>query len=198
MCMSVSLLKRLMRSEGFRSAPYVCPAGRATIGYGHNLEAHPDAITPWDRRLADETAAGRVRGQELVRRLAAAGMVWSREEAENQLRADVAAVTDELSARCPAYRHLINLAAAALAGRTEGPAGNVHAARARARAEVLIDMAFNLGLSGLLRFRDTLARVSADDYEGAASAMMASRWAGQVGRRASDLARIMRTGEAES
>lgn len=26
--------------EGFRAEPYVCPAGRWTVGYGHNLEAH--------------------------------------------------------------------------------------------------------------------------------------------------------------
>lgn len=36
---SVALLDRIMRHEGFRRHPYLCPAGAYTIGYGRNLEA---------------------------------------------------------------------------------------------------------------------------------------------------------------
>lgn len=28
-------------NEGLRLTPYLCPAGKITVGYGHNLEAHP-------------------------------------------------------------------------------------------------------------------------------------------------------------
>ncbi len=31
----------LMRDEGFRGRPYLCSAGKNTIGYGHNLDAAP-------------------------------------------------------------------------------------------------------------------------------------------------------------
>jgi lysozyme len=62
------------------------------------------------------------------------------------------------------------------------------------RQRVLVDMAFNLGVAGLLGFRRTLAAVQAGDYEAAARGMLASLWATQVKGRALTLARMMRTG----
>jgi len=35
---SERFLARIRQSEGFSRLPYKCPAGRLTIGYGHNLE----------------------------------------------------------------------------------------------------------------------------------------------------------------
>jgi lysozyme len=64
------------------------------------------------------------------------------------------------------------------------------------RQRVLIDMAFNMGTTGLLGFTGTLARVEQRDYAGAAAGMLASRWASQVGKRATALADMMRTGKA--
>lgn len=61
------------------------------------------------------------------------------------------------------------------------------------RQFVLTEMCFNLGLSGLLDFKNTLKLVQDGDYPGAARAMLQSRWAGQVGRRAIRLARSMET-----
>ncbi len=58
--------------------------------------------------------------------------------------------------------------------------------------EVLLNMAFNLGVEGLLGFRQTLALLAARDYAGAAQSMLASRWAGQVGQRAARLAAQVR------
>lgn len=63
------------------------------------------------------------------------------------------------------------------------------------RQAVLYDMAFNLGLGGLLRFRNTLRFIEAGDYSRAARNMLLSKWAGQVGRRADRLAEQMATGE---
>ena len=63
------------------------------------------------------------------------------------------------------------------------------------RRAVLIDMAFNLGLPGLLTFKVTLACVRDGDYEQAAHNMLRSKWATQVKTRATRLARMMRTGE---
>jgi lysozyme len=62
------------------------------------------------------------------------------------------------------------------------------------RRRVLIDMAFNLGLDGLLQFKNTLAAIQAGDYNRAATMMLDSRWASQVGGRATRLARMMETG----
>ena len=62
------------------------------------------------------------------------------------------------------------------------------------RASVLVDMAYNLGVAGLLGFKNTLAFVKAGEYTKAAQNMLRSKWAGQVGKRATRLAEMMRTG----
>lgn len=63
------------------------------------------------------------------------------------------------------------------------------------RQRVLLDMAFNMGLGGLLQFKNTLATIKAGDYAKAATMMLDSRWAGQVGQRAERLSRMMATGK---
>ncbi len=64
-----------------------------------------------------------------------------------------------------------------------------------ARRAVLIDMAFNMGVAGLLKFQKTLAHVEQGDYQKAAIEMFDSRWASQVGRRANRLADMMQSGQ---
>lgn len=59
------------------------------------------------------------------------------------------------------------------------------------RQDVLIDMCFNLGLSGLLKFRRMKAELERGCYEDAAAEMLDSQWALQVGQRAKDLAQMM-------
>ena len=63
------------------------------------------------------------------------------------------------------------------------------------RQRVLVNMAFNLGIAGLLGFKNTLAMIERGDYAGAAKGMLASKWAGQVGERAKRLAIMMETGK---
>jgi lysozyme len=57
-----------------------------------------------------------------------------------------------------------------------------------ARQGVLLNMGFNLGTAGLLAFHRTLGFMEAGDWNSAASEMLQSKWAGQVGNRASRLA----------
>lgn len=63
------------------------------------------------------------------------------------------------------------------------------------RQRVLMDMAFNLGVAGLLSFRQTLAAVQRGDFVAAARGMLDSKWARQVGPRADRLALMMATGD---
>jgi len=63
------------------------------------------------------------------------------------------------------------------------------------RKSVLLNMCFNLGVSGLLGFKNTLAFVKAGDWERAANNMLVSKWAKQVGRRAIELSELMRKGK---
>ena len=63
------------------------------------------------------------------------------------------------------------------------------------RQFVLIDMCFNMGIAKLLTFKKFLAALQTKNYVTAAQEMLDSRWAGQVGRRAQELAEMMKTGE---
>ena len=63
------------------------------------------------------------------------------------------------------------------------------------RQSVLLNMCFNIGLKGLLEFKNTLAFIGAGDWERAANGMLASKWAKQVGMRAIELSEMMRKGQ---
>ena len=63
------------------------------------------------------------------------------------------------------------------------------------RQNVLVNMAFNLGIAGLMTFKKMLDAVRLDLYLVAAEEMLNSKWAKQVGYRAEELAKQMRTGE---
>ena len=62
------------------------------------------------------------------------------------------------------------------------------------RQYVLVDMCFNMGLKKLLTFKKMLAALEKRYYDRAAYEMLNSRWAAQVGRRATELAKMMKTG----
>lgn len=63
-----------------------------------------------------------------------------------------------------------------------------------ARRGVLLNMAFQLGTEGLLKFENTLALIRDGKYENAAHAMLQSLWAKQTPQRAQRMADQMRTG----
>lgn len=66
------------------------------------------------------------------------------------------------------------------------------------RQRVLIDMAYNLGIAGLKKFRRMLAALERREYEEAAKELLDSRYAAQVKGRAVRNARMMETGEWEN
>lgn len=63
-----------------------------------------------------------------------------------------------------------------------------------ARQRALVNMAFNLGLPRLLKFRNMLGAFAAHDYERAATEALDSVWARQVGERAERIATMIREG----
>lgn len=95
----------------------------------------------------------------------------SMHEAMLLLDNDVDAVEDDLDQRLPWWRGL-----------------------SEARQLVLANMCFNLGIGRLMGFKNTLAAIKVSDYAAAADGMLASKWAGQVGKRAHRLAKMMREG----
>ena len=62
------------------------------------------------------------------------------------------------------------------------------------RQAVLIDMCYNIGWSGLLKFKRFIKALEAQDYAVAAAEMIDSKWYRQVGVRGIRNVKIMRTG----
>lgn len=79
------LLPMLRRHEGLRVKPYQCSAGHWTIGYGHNLQAHPIA----GRTLDDLKVKGITNG-----------------EAETLLMGDAVASIDDCSQLFPNWSEI--------------------------------------------------------------------------------------------
>lgn len=93
------------------------------------------------------------------------------QEAENMLVRDMMKVVKGLRENIPGFDELTS-----------------------ARQAVLIDMAYNLGLEGLLKFKRMLGHVVTFEWAQAAEEMLNSKWARQVGSRANRLATMMETG----
>ena len=62
------------------------------------------------------------------------------------------------------------------------------------RQAVLIDMCYNIGMAGLMKFKNFLKALENQDYGVAAAEMIDSKWYRQVGVRGVRNVKIMRTG----
>ncbi|WP_240650319.1 glycoside hydrolase family protein [Pseudoalteromonas rubra] len=133
----MNTIEQIKKHEGFKSKPYLCTAGRQTIGYGLNLDA---GITE--------------------------------EEAEVILSMRVEGIRKRLANAIPWYANLT-----------------------APRQGVLVNMAYNLGVTGLMGFAKTLTHIRSGDYNTASDEMLDSLWARQVPTRAAELALQMQTGE---
>lgn len=98
--------------------------------------------------------------------------IMDEDEARALLDKDLQSVAAQLDARLPWWRQV-----------------------GEARSAVLLNMAFNMGVSGLLGFKNTLRAVKEGRWQDARNGMLASKWASDVGRRAPILATQMLTGE---
>ncbi|NIO08743.1 MAG: glycoside hydrolase family protein [Deltaproteobacteria bacterium] len=63
------------------------------------------------------------------------------------------------------------------------------------RKNVVLNMVFNLGLPRFRQFKKAIAAIRARHWEEAAKQMLDSRWVRQVGRRARELASMMKSGK---
>ena len=62
------------------------------------------------------------------------------------------------------------------------------------RQYALLDMAFNLGINGLLKFKRMLGSMGVGNFEQAADQCLESKYAQQTGKRAKRIANTIRTG----
>lgn len=97
--------------------------------------------------------------------------VWTQAMADNDLSMRVGKLTRQLQSALPWFTHLSDL-----------------------RQDVLVNMAYNLGLAGLLAFHDTLSYINHAQWTSASKGMLDSKWAHQLPNRSARLAEQMRTG----
>lgn len=105
-------------------------------------------------------------------RPSAPGVVWTQAQSVAVLFADVQHKENVLDVILPWWRGLDDV-----------------------RQDVIAEMAFNMGVSALSQFHNTLKAVQSEDWQKAHDGMLASLWARQVGERAVRLANQMLTGE---
>ena len=142
--MITNVIDQLKRDEGFRPTVYDDSRGFKTLGYGHNLDAHPlpDLAFP-----ITEVQATQILGKDVER------------------------ISTFLQRQLPWITSLDEV-----------------------RHGCLTNMAFNLGVPGLLDFHHDLADTQAGNYAKAAQDMKASEWYTEVGERAQRLCQQMETG----
>jgi lysozyme len=99
----------------------------------------------------------------------------SESEAEYLLANDVNGVYEALNRSIPSFKQLNE-----------------------ARQGVLLNMAFQMGVHGLMQFKSTLNLIELGDYDAAADNMLKSLWASQTPNRANEMATQMRTGQWQS
>lgn len=160
--------KQLIEDEGLMLKPYKCTGGKITIGFGRNLQDNPLSICEIQDLLyarphinSREKDVGEIRDM-LLKDFYISGI--TRGEAMMLLDNDIKRIGDELTRRLPWYS----------------------AAPKEVRG-ILLNMAFNLGVGGLLGFKQTLPLIEAGFYEAAADNLQKSRWAVQVPNRAGRL-----------
>jgi len=63
------------------------------------------------------------------------------------------------------------------------------------RQEALINFVFNVGIGTTMKFKNAMAALEEHDYDTAATEMLDSNWAKQVGSRAEEVTQMIKTGE---
>ena len=134
-----SLQALLIRHEGLKLKPYLCTAGKFTIGVGRNLD---------DNGITEA-------------------------EAMSMLDRDIAVTVSALRDEFLWFADLD-----------------------RTRKDAVISLGFNMGVKKLTSFKKFLAAMASQQYETAAAEILDSTYATQVGKRAIELAGMIRTGNA--
>lgn len=162
------LARTLMVDEGFRTKPYICTAGKMTIGVGRNFEDNP--FTPDERAvLGIKSTIPGTQFQELSMK------PLKEEEVRWLLQEDLTKLLESLSSH-PVL-------------------GPIFAKQDMVRQVAMGNLVYNLGIRGLLKFQKFLAAMDAKDYVAAEASLAASRWSKQVKSRSKRVRDMVLTGK---
>jgi len=159
--MKEKLIEQLIRHEGLKLQVYNCPAGFATIGVGRNLQTKG-----LSKDESNRFKIGTYDKNATIAQLEVRGI--TKIEAEYLLSNDIDYFIAELDKSLVFFKTLPETAKI-----------------------VLIDMAFNMGVNGLLKFKNTLSLIEKGQYIAASNEMLNSSWKNQVGQRAYNLSNML-------
>lgn len=149
------MINRLIFHEGLRLKPYICPAGKLTIGIGRNTEENPFT-------------------KEELARIGNWKNGITREQAYWLCQNDIERCIKELRNNLIWFEKLD-----------------------AERKYALIDLCFQLGIIGLLKFKRTLGSIAVGNYELAAEQVLESKYAKQTPDRAKRISNLIKTGRWE-
>lgn len=161
MTLKDKLTALLIKHEGLELEVYNDSVGEPTIGIGRCLSTK--GLT---KAECDYLKLGTYEKNSVIAKLEVRGI--TKQEAEFLLSNDIDFFTSELIKRLGYFQRLPEVVKI-----------------------VLLDMAFNLGIDGLLNFNHTLENIEAGRYIAASKEMLNSKWKNQVGQRAYDLSEML-------
>lgn len=183
----MDIIEKIKMEEGDKSKMYKCPAGKWTIGAGINLEQQrmpEEVFYLWTRKLSklsnEYGVAFLMReysGIEEFKSVAQLQDVQDRgmpqEVRDLWLETIVARLDTDLLSQAPMYFSAFT-----------GDGGDDDL--------VIFDMAYQMGVNGLLKFEKMLAAIDEEDYETAADELLDSNYARQTPERANRNADLLR------
>lgn len=149
------LIADLIQEEGLKLKAYTCPAGKRTVGVGRNFQDVPFSKAECQALFGTTS----ISFQNADKILSTKGI--TKEQAKILLTND------------------INNCILQLQGQSFWKSVKDDDPRARA----IIDLCFNMGINGLLGFKNTLAFIEKKDWPNAAKNLTLSKWYTQVGDR---------------
>jgi lysozyme len=166
-----TLRLQMTKHEGYMLTPYLCQANKWSVGIGRNLEdvgiSQQEAFA-----MGKPKWCGRVirvpLGPATLNGIWVESLSFTPRDVNMLFENDIHARISKFASQ-PWF----------------GPLSEV-------RQRVLLDMAFQLGWPGFLKFKNTIAAIKRGDFLTAAKTMLDSLWAKQTPARASRLARMMR------
>jgi lysozyme len=160
--MREKLIALLLKHEGLRLEVYSDSVGKPTIGIGRCLSTK--GLT---KEECDHLHLGTYEKNSVIAKLEVRGI--SQHEAEYLLSNDIDYFTNELIKSLGYFERLPEMAKI-----------------------VLLDVCFNCGLSGLLKFKKTLSLIEQGKYKESSVEILNSLWAKQVGNRAIELSNVLK------
>jgi len=151
----VTISEIIAFEEGFRSEPYLCSEGYATVGYGLKLSKTPITEIELDKYYAFELSQ-EAAFEDLC--------VKIEDKHDIMMNGDLFV--------CHVYKCADEI-----------------------RQCALLNMAYQMGLVGLNKFRNMLTAILNKDFNKAADEALDSRWARQTPERAGRVSRLIRTGD---